>query len=103
MIYILSRTTKKHQKTLSRLLHSQLKKFKDFSRTSPRIQGLSKTVQTLEWLRTLYEVLQDEHTIKITIIFSMILSERHGDLYGRAGDPRCHIWESWPVCVNDRK
>ena len=64
MIYILSRTTKKHQKTLSRLLHSQLKKFKDFSRTSPRIQGLSKTVQTLEWLRTLYEVLQDEHTIK---------------------------------------
>ena len=38
---------------------------------------------------------------KITIIFSMILSERHGDLYGRAGDPRCHIWESWPVCVND--
>ena len=54
MIYILSWTTKKYQKTLSRLLHSKLKKiqgfkqkFKDFSRTSPNIQVLSKTVQTL--------------------------------------------------------
>ena len=67
MIYILSWTTKKHQKILSRLLHSKLKKiqalfkdlhrnlrtfqgkmeFKDFSRTSPKIQGLFKTVQTL--------------------------------------------------------
>ena len=68
MIYILSWTTKKHQKTLSRPLHSKLKKiqgvfkdlhrnlrtfqgkmeFKDFSRTSPKIQRLFKTVRTLE-------------------------------------------------------
>ena len=54
MIYILCRTTKKYQKTLSRLLHSKLKKiqgltqeFKDFSRTSPKIQVLFKTVRTL--------------------------------------------------------
>ena len=67
MIYILSWTTKKHQKILSRLLHSKLKKiqalfkdlhrnlrtfqgkmeFKDFSRTSPKIQGLFKTVRAL--------------------------------------------------------
>ena len=67
MIYILSWTTKKHQKTLSRPLHSKLKKiqglfkdlhrnlrtfqgkmeFKDFSRTSSNIQGLFKTVRTL--------------------------------------------------------
>ena len=47
MIYILSWTTKKHQKTLSRPLHSKLKKiqglFKDLNRnlrTSPKIQGL---------------------------------------------------------------
>ena len=65
--YILSWTTKKHQKIPSRLLHSKLKKiqalfkdlhrnlrtfrgkmeFKDFSRTSPKIQGLFKTVRTL--------------------------------------------------------
>ena len=42
MIYILSRTTKKHQKTLSRLLHSQLKKiqglFKDFPYNSRTFQ-----------------------------------------------------------------
>ena len=44
----------KHQKTLSRPLHSKLKK----------IQGLFKTVQTLEWFRTLYEALHEEHTIK---------------------------------------
>ena len=67
IIYILSWTTKKHQKTLSRPLHSKLKKiqglfkdlhrnlrtfqgkmeFKDFSRTSPKIQGLFKTARTL--------------------------------------------------------
>ena len=48
MIYILSWTTKKHQKTLSRLLHSKLKKiqglaqkFKDFSRKNG-IQGIFK-------------------------------------------------------------
>ena len=51
MIYILSWTTKKHQKILSRLLHSKLKKiqalqglvqkFKDFSRKNG-IQGLFK-------------------------------------------------------------
>ena len=42
MIYILSRTTKKYQKTLSRLLHSKLKKiqgfaqkFKDFFKDFP--------------------------------------------------------------------
>ena len=66
MIYILSWTTKKHQKILSRPLHSKLKKiqglfkdlhrnlrtfqvkmeFKDFSRTFPKIQGLFKTVFT---------------------------------------------------------
>ena len=59
MIYILSWTTKKRQKTLPRPLHSKLKKtqgyfkdlhrmdkieFKDFLRTSPKIQGLFKTV-----------------------------------------------------------
>ena len=38
MIYILSWTTKMHQKTLSRPLHSKLKK----------IQGLFKTVRTLD-------------------------------------------------------
>ena len=67
MIYILSWTTKKHQKTLSESLHSKLKKiqgllkdlhrnvrsfqgkmeFKDFSRNSPEIQGLFKTVRNL--------------------------------------------------------
>ena len=67
MIYILSWTTKKHQKTLSRQLHSKLKKIrglfkdlqrnlrtfqgkmelKDFSRTSPKIQERFKTVRTL--------------------------------------------------------
>ena len=67
MIFLLSWTSKKHQKTLSRPLHSKLKKiqglfkdlhrnlrtfqgkmeFKDFSRTSPKIQGLFKTVRTL--------------------------------------------------------
>ena len=40
MIYILSWTTKKHQKTLSRPHHSKLRK----------IQGLFKTVQTLNSL-----------------------------------------------------
>ena len=69
MIYILSWTTKKHQKTLSRPLHLKLKKIqglfmdlhrnlrtfqgkmecKDFSRTSPKIKGLFKTVRTLLW------------------------------------------------------
>ena len=59
MIYILSWTTKKHQKTLPRQLDSKLKKtqghfkdlhrmdkmeFKDFLRTSPKIQELFKTV-----------------------------------------------------------
>ena len=68
MVHILSCTTKNHQKTLSRPLHSKLKKiqelfkdlhrisrtfqgkmeFKDFSRTSPKIQGLLKTVRTLQ-------------------------------------------------------
>ena len=67
MIYILSWTIKKHQKILSRSLHSKLMKiqalfkdlhrnlrtfegkmvFKDFSRTYPKIQGLFKTVRTL--------------------------------------------------------
>ena len=69
MIHILSWTTKKHQKTLSRPLHSKLKKiqglfkdlhrnlrtfqgkmvFKDFSRTSPKIQGLLKTMRTCNY------------------------------------------------------
>ena len=63
MIYILSWKTKKHQNTLFRPLHLKLEKiqglfkglhrnlrtfqgkieFKDFSRTSPKIQGLFKT------------------------------------------------------------
>ena len=67
MVHILSGTTKDHQKTLSMPLNSKLKKipglfkdlhrnlrtfqgkmeFKDFSRTSPKIQGLFKTVRTL--------------------------------------------------------
>ena len=71
MIYILYWTIKKHQKTLSRLIHSKLKKiqglfkdlhrnlrtfqgkmeFKDFSRTSPKSQGLFKTVRALKQLR----------------------------------------------------
>ena len=77
MIYILSWTTKKHQKILSRPLHSKLKKiqgpfkdlhrnlrtfqgkmeFKDFSRTFPKIQGL-------EFLRLL---------VRTLIILQMIL------------------------------
>ena len=40
MIHILSWTTKKHKKTLSRPLHSKLKK----------IQGLFKTVQALHMM-----------------------------------------------------
>ena len=67
MIYILLGQPKSIKKILSRPLHSKLKKiqglfkdlhrnlrtfqgkmeFKDFSRTSPKIQGLFKTVQTL--------------------------------------------------------
>ena len=54
MIHILSWTMKKRQRTLSKPLHSKLKKiqglaqkFKDSSRTSPKIQGLFKTVPTL--------------------------------------------------------
>ena len=49
MIFILSWTTKKHQKTLSRPLHSKLKKIQGLfkekwnSRISPKIQGLFKT------------------------------------------------------------
>ena len=53
MIYILSWTTKKHQKTLFSPLNLKLKKiqglvqkFKDFSRKNG-IQGLFKAVQTL--------------------------------------------------------
>ena len=77
MINILSYTNKKHQKILSRSLHSRLKKiqgpfkdlhrnlrtfqgkmeFKDFLRPSPKIQGLFKTVRSLEnslsWLHVL--------------------------------------------------
>ena len=46
MVYILSWTTKKHQKILSRQLHSKLKKIQGLfkeewnSRTSLKIQGL---------------------------------------------------------------
>ena len=67
MIYILSWPNKNRQKTLSRPLHLNLKKiqglfkdlhrnlrtfqgkmeFKDFSRTSPKIQGLFKTVRAM--------------------------------------------------------
>ena len=67
MIYILSLTTQKALKTLSGPPRSKLKKiqgifndlhrnlrtfqgkmeFKDFSRTSPKIQGLVKTVRIL--------------------------------------------------------
>ena len=53
MIYILSRTTKKHQKTLSRPLHSKLKKiqglFKDLHRNLRTFQGkwISRTFQGL--------------------------------------------------------
>ena len=67
MIYILSWTTKKHQKTLSRPLHSKLKQiqglYNDSHRnlrtfqgkmefkTSPKNPGLFKTVRTLSWAR----------------------------------------------------
>ena len=57
MIYILSWTTKKHQNSVqattfkvkesSRTFQGLAQKFKDFSRTSPNIQGLFKTVWTL--------------------------------------------------------
>ena len=53
MIYILSWTTKKHQKILSRLLHSKLKKiqalFKDLHRNLRTFQGKwnSRTFQGL--------------------------------------------------------
>ena len=48
MIYIPSWTTKKHKKKLFPGHYIQSwKKFKDFSRTSPKIQGLLKTVWTL--------------------------------------------------------
>ena len=88
MIHILSWTTKNHQKTLSMQLNSKLKKtkglfkdlhrnlrtfqgkmlFKDFSRTSPKIQGLFKTVQTctnfwLVSLRTQSESNSSFHTL----------------------------------------
>ena len=51
MIHILSWTTKKHQKTLSRPLHSKLKKFNEFPRKNG-IQELFKTVRTLIALST---------------------------------------------------
>ena len=88
MIYILSWTTKKHQKILSRPLHSKLKKirrlfkdlhrnlrnsqgkmeFKDFSRTSSKIQGFFKTVRTLHsaWQAD-FEKLQASMTRKQTL------------------------------------
>ena len=58
MIYILSWTTKKHQKNSfrastfkveenSRIFQSTKNEFKDFSRAFPKIQGLFKTVRTL--------------------------------------------------------
>ena len=63
MIYILSWTTKKHQNSVqattfrvkesSRTFQGLAQKFKDFSRTSPNIQGLFKTVQTL-WKKKRY-------------------------------------------------
>ena len=73
MIYILSWTIKRHQKNLSRPLHLKLKKIqglfkglhrnlrtfqgkmelKDFSRTSPKSQGLFKTVRSLKQLRVI--------------------------------------------------
>ena len=46
MIYILSYTTRKHQKTLSRTLHLKLKKIQRLSRKNG-IQGLFKNVRTL--------------------------------------------------------
>jgi len=45
MIYILSWTTKKHQKHLPGHYIQSWRKFKDFSRTSPKIQGLFKNVR----------------------------------------------------------
>ena len=85
--FILSWTTKKHKKILSRLLHSKLKKiqalfkdlhrnlrtfqgkmeFKDFSRTSPKIQGLFKTVRTLVHFANL--VSKEYFSIQRLIIF----------------------------------
>ena len=67
MIHILSWTTKEHQRTLSKPLNSKFKKiqglfkdlrsnlrtfqgkmeFKDFSKTSPKIQRFFKTVRAL--------------------------------------------------------
>ena len=58
MIHILSWATQKHEKNTfhatkfkveenSRSFQGLARKFKDFSRTSPKIQGLFKTVRTL--------------------------------------------------------
>ena len=83
MIYILSWTTKKHQKILSRLLHSKLKKiqalfkdlhrnlrtfqgkmeFKVFSRTfqdcaNPGLGGFSTFMQTLDFVSGLHKCLK---------------------------------------------
>ena len=62
MIYILSWTTKKHQKTLSRLLNLKLKKIQDFSRTCTEISGLFKekwrVLMNSDILKTSYFVTQ---------------------------------------------
>ena len=51
MIYILPWKSRKNQKTFSRPLHFKLKKIQhDFSRTSPKIQRLLKTVRTMRQL-----------------------------------------------------
>ena len=56
MIYILSWTPKRHQsfqattfkvEESSRTFQGLAQKFKNFSRTSPKMQGLSNTAQTL--------------------------------------------------------
>ena len=90
MIYILSWTTKKHQKILSRLLHSKLKKiqallkdlhrnlrtfqgkmeFKDFSRTSPKIQGLFKTVRTLPKQRLAEERKKNQRSLQAFLSYA---------------------------------
>ena len=87
MIYILSWTSKKHQKILSSSLHSKLKKiqglfkdlhrnlrtfqgkmeFKDFSRTSPKIQGLFKTVRTLQLVSPQKIQLAINHSVRWSV------------------------------------
>ena len=72
MIYILSWTTKKHWKTLFRLLHSKLKKiqghFKDLHRNLRTFQGLPLKFKEFSRLQTLLKTLH----LKLLAILSRV-------------------------------